>query len=155
MNQIKYLGQAGLMLLCLIAGFAILKKSSSEKVLLEGDPVVIDYTTTELSNSTAYKGKSIYQQNCQSCHAINKIMTGPALNGFTKRGPWIKKENIYKWIHNPSAFMAKDSYTKNLQKEYEVIMQAFPQLSKEDIDEIIEYIEYASLPQSSLPASMP
>ena len=83
----------------------------------------------------------LFQQNCQSCHALDKNLTGPALRGITSRDPWGDRQNLYDWIHNPAAFMAKDSYTQGLKAQYGTIMQAFPQLTKEDIDEIINYIE--------------
>ncbi len=89
----------------------------------------------------AQNGKQIFQTNCQSCHAINKKLSGPALAGFTERGPWAEnKENIYKWVHNPGAFIPTTAYTKALQAEYGQIMPGFPQLSNQDIDAVIEYI---------------
>lgn len=71
-------------------------------------------------------------------------MTGPALAGFTERGPWNDKEKIYKWINNPSGFMAEDEYTSSLMKRFGTIMTAFPTLTKEDVDAIIEYINQLS-----------
>ncbi len=89
----------------------------------------------------AQNGKQIFQTNCQSCHAINKKLSGPALAGFMERGPWAEnKENIYAWIHNPGAFIPTTAYTKALQAEYGQIMPGFPQLSNQDIDAVIEYI---------------
>jgi mono/diheme cytochrome c family protein len=89
----------------------------------------------------AQNGKQLFQTNCQSCHAINKKLSGPALAGVMERGPWSEnKENIYAWVHNPGAFIPTTAYTKALQAEYGQIMPGFPQLSNEDIDAIIEYI---------------
>lgn len=88
-------------------------------------------------------GKPLFQQNCAACHAINKDMTGPALAGVTGRGPWADRKQLYAWVHNPPAFMAKDPYTKGLQKQFGAIMAPFPQLSEKDIDQIVEYIETA------------
>lgn len=67
-------------------------------------------------------------------------MTGPALAGVETRGPWGERENLYKWVHNPAAFIPTTPYTKALQAEYGQIMPAFPQLSNKDIDAIVEYI---------------
>jgi cytochrome c2 len=89
----------------------------------------------------AQDGKALFQQNCQSCHAINKNLTGPALAGVTERGPWTERENLYKWIHNPAAYIPTDPYTVALQKQYNgQIMPAFPQLTNEQIDAIITYV---------------
>jgi cytochrome c551/c552 len=89
----------------------------------------------------AQDGKQLFQQNCQSCHALDKKMTGPALRGVTERGPWGDRKNLYAWIHNPAAFIPTTPYTKALQAEYGSIMSPFPQLSEKDIDAIINYIE--------------
>lgn len=94
----------------------------------------------------AAEGKQLFQQNCQTCHALDKKLTGPALRGFTGRGPWGDKQNIYDWVHNPSAFIAKDGYAKALQAEYGTVMQAFPQLTAQQIDAIVEYISTAPEP---------
>jgi mono/diheme cytochrome c family protein/multisubunit Na+/H+ antiporter MnhG subunit len=95
----------------------------------------------------AQDGKQLFQQNCQTCHGLDKALTGPALRGFTTRGPWGDKQNIYDWIHNPAGFMQKDTYTQQLRDQYNgVIMQAFPDLSNEQIDAIVEYVNSAPPP---------
>ncbi|MDQ3550232.1 MAG: c-type cytochrome [Bacteroidota bacterium] len=89
----------------------------------------------------AIDGKQLFQQNCQTCHALDKKLTGPALRGFTSKGPWTDRQNIYDWIHNPAAFIAKDDYARALKDEYDgLVMQAFPQLSNEQIDAIVDYV---------------
>jgi mono/diheme cytochrome c family protein len=86
-------------------------------------------------------GKQLFQQNCQSCHAINKKMTGPALAGVTERGPWEERENLYKWVRYPAAFIPTARYTQCLQKEYGSIMPGFPELNNKDIANILNYVE--------------
>src|SRR5687768_1621471 len=53
----------------------------------------------------AQDGAAIFQQNCASCHAINKDLTGPKLAGVESRGPWADRKQLYAWIHNPAKFM--------------------------------------------------
>jgi len=67
-------------------------------------------------------------------------MVGPALAGFTERGPWSDKKQLYSWIHNPAAFMAKDPYTQGLKAQYNAMMSAFPNLSEKEIDAISDYV---------------
>lgn len=93
----------------------------------------------------AQEGKSLFQQNCQSCHALDKRLTGPALRGFEARGPWADRTQLHAWVHNPAAYMAKDPYTQGLKAEYGVIMQAFPDLTDKQIDAIADYI--ATVPE--------
>lgn len=92
----------------------------------------------------AQDGRALFTSNCASCHALNKNLTGPALAGFQNRGPWADKKELYAWIHNPVAYMAKDPYTQGLKAEYGSIMQAFPNLADKDIDAISDYITKAS-----------
>ncbi|RYZ23438.1 MAG: c-type cytochrome [Chitinophagaceae bacterium] len=91
----------------------------------------------------AAEGKQLFQANCQSCHALDKALTGPALRGFKARGPWADQKEVYKWIHNPAGYMASNAYTKGLQQQYGAIMSAFPQLTEKQIDAITEYISTA------------
>ena len=53
----------------------------------------------------AQDGKQLFQQNCQSCHALDKKLTGPALRDVSQRGPWGDRANLVKWIKNPAAFI--------------------------------------------------
>ncbi|MFL5738695.1 MAG: c-type cytochrome [Flavisolibacter sp.] len=103
----------------------------------------------------AQEGKQIFQQNCGSCHALDKVITGPALRGVTGRGPWAEdKQNIHKWVHGPAAFIPTTPYTQALQKQFGQIMPSFPQISDKDIDAIINYIETAPPPgQTGSPGS--
>ena len=97
----------------------------------------------------AQEGKSLFQQNCQSCHALDKRLTGPALRGALERGPWGDRKNLHAWVHNPAAFMAKDPYTQGLKAEYGMVMQQFPDLSDKQIDAIADYISTAPAPTAT------
>lgn len=88
-------------------------------------------------------GKLIFLRNCGTCHALDKVITGPALRGTTKRGPWINRANLHRWVHNPGAFIPTTLYTSALQKTYGQIMPSFPQLSDKDIDAVFDYIKNA------------
>ena len=90
--------------------------------------------------SYAQNGQQLFSQNCASCHAINKRLTGPALEGVLDRGPWKDKKKLYAWIHNPAGFMKDDPYTQGLHKEYGVMMTPFPGLTTDEIDAIFTYI---------------
>lgn len=92
-------------------------------------------------SATAQNGEQLFKQNCASCHAIDKDITGPGLAGVLNRGPWAEdKKHLYEWIHNPAGFMAKDPYTQALKAKYGVMMTGFPQLKENEIDAIIDYV---------------
>ncbi|HEX2532442.1 MAG TPA: cytochrome c [Chitinophagaceae bacterium] len=146
MNQIKYPAIAGLIVLIGLLLFLFLQSlrsgapSPAEAPLPPpaAQPAPAAYTPP----ANGPDGKKIFQQNCQSCHAINKNLTGPALAGVTGRGPWTERENLYKWIHNPAAYIPTDPYTVALQKQYNgQIMPAFPQLTNEQIDALMNYLD--------------
>jgi cytochrome c551/c552 len=102
------------------------------------------------NNLTAQDGKTIFQNNCASCHAVNKDLTGPALAGVTTRGPWSDRKKLYDWIHNPAKFMATDKYTQDLKQRFGgVVMTPFPQLTEKEIDAIIDFVSKAPPPGTS------
>lgn len=148
MSQIKYLINA-----CLILGISFVSYSAFQS--LYSVPLVKEKIAEGLwcgtvspieatANTANTEGKKLFQQNCQTCHALDKTLTGPALRGFTERGPWNKKVNIYKWIKNPAAFMVNNKYTQNLKRQYGVIMPAF-MLSNNQVDAIVAYISESGL----------
>ena len=92
----------------------------------------------------AQDGAALFRSNCASCHALNKVVNGPALAGFETRGPWADRKQLHAWVRNPTAFMAKDAYAKELKAQYPTMMQAFPNLADAEIDAIADYIIKAS-----------
>ena len=110
-------------------GFVILLTFTTALSAQEGDPA---------------KGKSLFNANCAACHTLDKKMTGPALRNVEQRladDEGLDKEWLYTWIKN-SAGMVKsgDAYANKIYNEYSgAAMTAFPQLSNEDIDNILAY----------------
>ncbi|MEI9807251.1 MAG: c-type cytochrome [Bacteroidota bacterium] len=90
---------------------------------------------------SAQDGKALFQSKCAQCHNVFKPLTGPALGGLTERGPWGDRQELYKWVHNPTGYMATNDYTKGLKAQYGSEMTAFPALSTAEIDAIVSYIE--------------
>ncbi len=92
------------------------------------------------SASAQVDGKAIFQANCASCHNPLNDATGPALKGVDGRVP--NKEWLYKWIHNPSGMVASgDKYAVDIFNKWnKTQMTAFPQLSTEEIDAIVTYV---------------
>ncbi|WP_344974235.1 c-type cytochrome [Compostibacter hankyongensis] len=90
----------------------------------------------------AAKGKTLFQANCATCHNPIKPMTGPALQGVVKDIPG-GMDWVYDWVHNSSKVVASgDPYANQIFNQWgKVQMTAFPQLSKEDIDNIFAYVD--------------
>jgi mono/diheme cytochrome c family protein len=104
-------------------------------------------------SKAALLGKQLYAQNCASCHAFDKDLTGPALRGFKKRGPWANQNEVYKYIHDAAQYIGCNKYAKELQLKYGAIMQPFPQFTVAQIDAITEYIETDFIPSDTLPGT--
>lgn len=94
----------------------------------------------------AQDGKALFSQNCASCHAVNKKLTGPALAGVEDR--WSEKKNLYAWIKNSAAYLKTgDPYATKLYNEYnKIAMNSFPGLADKDIDAILAYIKTVPAP---------
>lgn len=95
-------------------------------------------------------GKALFKSQCQSCHLPDKKMTGPALLDVRER--WIAnadydgksgEEWLYEWIRNNAAVLATGhTYANNIYNEYDKsVMTLFPQLSNDDIDGILYYVQ--------------
>jgi mono/diheme cytochrome c family protein len=102
-------------------------------------------------------GKSLFNQNCAACHALNRKMTGPALANVESRlaeTEGLDREWLYRWIKNsPGMIKAGDAYAVKIYNEYnQAAMTAFPTLSNTDIDNILAYTA-APPPQKTTPPS--
>ena len=145
MKEIKYILHASLLLLagsiiiiCLKAVSIVPQSQSSSFVLIDN---------AKSSPGVPAKGRQLFMANCASCHIIGKNFVGPLLCGFEERGPWGERENVYQWIKNPQEFMKMNEYAKELREVYSGnMMMSFPNLTNEEIDEIINYINNACLP---------
>src|SRR5690606_15186587 len=93
-------------------------------------------------------GKALFQSNCAQCHNPWKDATGPALQGVSARVP--SREWIYDWVHNSAKLIASGDKTANevFEKWNKTPMTAFPNLSTEEIDAIIDWVETAPNPNS-------
>ncbi|QHS61473.1 c-type cytochrome [Chitinophaga agri] len=102
-------------------------------------------------------GKTLFQQNCASCHNVHKQVTGPALKGVEER--WSDKKLLHQWIHNSSAVVASgDPYAVKLFNDFnKQVMPGFPSFTDKDIDDILAYIDVESkavkTPEGPTPAA--
>ncbi len=85
-------------------------------------------------------GKELFNSLCAACHKPYSESIGPALHGVTERRSmdWLQS-----WIKNSAAMIASgDPQAVEIFEEYnQTAMPAFPQLSNEDIGDILAYVE--------------
>ncbi|HEY5464478.1 MAG TPA: cytochrome c3 family protein [Hanamia sp.] len=93
----------------------------------------------------AADGEALFKANCASCHKPLEKYVGPALQGARAREPY--KGWVYKWIANTTTMVNTDPYAKNLKAEMGgVVMTPFPDLSKDDIDAILDWVDKYKAP---------
>ncbi len=82
--------------------------------------------------------------------------TGPSLFGKENETPGGRKW-IYNWVHNPQAILQSgDKYALGLQAKFSIVMPSFPQLTDQDINDVLDYVKAAGeLAQKSTPANQP
>ena len=90
------------------------------------------------------KGKSLFNANCAACHQLDKKMTGPALRNVETRlaeDAGLDREWLYAWIRNSAGVIKYgDAYANKVYNEYGgTAMTAFPQLSDDDLNNILAY----------------
>ncbi|GAA4745312.1 c-type cytochrome [Flavisolibacter ginsenosidimutans] len=144
MSQIKYLVSAFLLLLLLVLVYFVVDKLSSTEIIAKEPTVINVDTPAKPSFAINAERKSLFYENCATCHALDKVMTGPALRGINERGPWIERKNLVKWVRNPAAMIPKLAYTRELAATFNgQVMPSFSQLTDKQIEDILDYIKTA------------
>jgi mono/diheme cytochrome c family protein len=99
-------------------------------------------------------GRDIFKTNCASCHGIDRRLTGPALAWIENR--WPNRKLLYAYIRNNQTFLngnvpdsikaineyaSQKNYACFLYSNYgKTAMNLFPNLSNQDLDELVSYI---------------
>lgn len=86
----------------------------------------------------AANGKVLFNTHCAACHKLDTKMTGPPLRGIGEKHD---KAWLHSWIRNSSAMVKSgDAEAVKIYEEYnKVTMTGFPQLSDQEIDNILAY----------------
>jgi mono/diheme cytochrome c family protein len=99
------------------------------------------------SNSTRNTaGRTLFTQNCASCHALNKIIIGPPLAGIENRIQ--DKKLLIEWIrNNQKVLRSGNRYFNALLKEYNGLpMSIFTNLTEAEIQSILDYLNQSKGP---------
>jgi mono/diheme cytochrome c family protein len=93
------------------------------------------------------RGKALFKANCAACHKLEGMLIGPELLGITEtRDPeWLKL-----WIRDNTALIASgDKLAKDVADSNPAVMTPFPQLSDEDIDDILKYLAVGDVDETA------
>ncbi|MDR2221994.1 MAG: c-type cytochrome [Flavobacteriaceae bacterium] len=111
--------------------------NSFSKILFFCLALMLSFSTISFAQDAA-KGKELFNSNCAACHKLDANSTGPALRGVIERhdAAW-----LHKWIKSSSSLIKSgDAAAVKLFNDWnKVVMNDFPSLSDEDIDNIIAY----------------
>ena len=82
-------------------------------------------------------GRTLFHSSCTSCHTFNKNLTGPALREILNERSidW-----IYQFLTNRKSVLTDSSYKARL-AEYQANCIEYPNLTKNDVIQIVEYIK--------------
>lgn len=109
--------------------------------------IVMSFIITFQSNANPpiEEGKSIFLSRCAACHTINKAMTGPALSGIHEKRSidW-----IIKFVHSSQSLIKSgDADAVSIFEKFnKVPMPDHPDLTEDNIKNIVEYIKSESKP---------
>jgi cytochrome c551/c552 len=103
--------------------------------------ILIGFTSN--NSAFAQSGEELFKANCANCHKPDENYTGPKLRAVRDHLPdaaW-----LYKWVANPAG--TNDAYATKLKETWKpTIMTAYPNLKKEQIDAILDYVDAYKAP---------
>lgn len=95
------------------------------------------------SNFAFAQGEGLFKAKCATCHMTHKNSTGPKLFGV--KAKWAaagaKEGSLYQWVNNWQTAAANDPYAAEVSKWSPTAMSAFPDLKKEEIDAILDWVD--------------
>jgi mono/diheme cytochrome c family protein len=101
------------------------------------------------SAQDAAAGAAIFKQKCTACHGIEKAVVGPALKGIDTK---YEEAWLLKWIKNAPAFIASGDPLAVKASQYSpAMMSAFPELSDDDIKNIVAYVKVGDVKPAADP----
>lgn len=114
-------------------------------------------STALWSQANPDAGKTLFQNNCAACHAkdMKTKSTGPALAGAQER--WGNDADLYAWIRNSQALIAKGHpMATELWKTWgPTVMTAFPNLTDDQIGDLLAFINGTAAGTYGKPAGAP
>jgi mono/diheme cytochrome c family protein len=120
----------------------------SIKTLCFSAATVLFLTGTFKANA---QGEALFKAKCATCHQPHKNGTGPKL--FEVRKKWsdggAKEGSIYQWVNNWSAAAASDPYAQTVSTWAPTAMSVFPELKKEEIDAIFDWVDAQADPAAA------
>jgi mono/diheme cytochrome c family protein len=111
--------------------------------VLKASWLVLYMAVSLISFEALGQGEALFKSKCATCHQPLKNSTGPKL--YQVREKWAsggaKEGSIYTWVNNWQNAVASDPYAAEVSKWSPTAMSAFPDLKKEEIDAILDWVD--------------
>ncbi len=123
----------------------VIHRELRKNILSLGLIILLAFTTSlSAQEGDPAKGKALFNANCAACHQLDKKMTGPALRKVEQRlsdDQGLDRDWIYAWVRNSAGLIKSgDAYANKVYNEFGgAAMTAFPQLSDDDLNNILAY----------------
>lgn len=108
-------------------------------------------TTPQEVDPGVERGKKVFKANCAACHKLQGKLIGPELFkiGDKRDAAWLKK-----WIKDNNALAASgDKLAKEVQESNPAAMIPFPQLSDQDLDDLLKYFAVGDVKPTAVAAA--
>jgi mono/diheme cytochrome c family protein len=145
-KQVNYIAIAMLLLFSITIVYFFINKIVSANDMSQGRATAnnkMKSAMTDTVTQSVYLGKILFNNKCAACHTIFRT-DSYGFEGFADREPWNDREQLYAWIRNPEAFTKKNKYAQDLKAKYGSMMTAFPDLKNEEIDAIVDYVNFGN-----------
>jgi mono/diheme cytochrome c family protein len=112
----------------------------------DGKPVQEAVATPVEVDPGVERGKQIFKTNCAACHKLEGNLIGPELYkiGDKRETEWLKA-----WIKDNNALVASgDKLAKEVQDSNPALMTPFPQLSDQDLDDLLKYFDVGDVKET-------
>ena len=111
--------------------------------VLKASWLVLYMAVSLISFEALGQGEALFKSKCATCHQPLKNSTGPKL--YQVREKWAsggaKEGSIYTWVNNWQNAVATDPYAAEVSKWSPTAMSVFPDLKKEEIDAILDWVD--------------
>ncbi|MEK6781212.1 MAG: PQQ-dependent sugar dehydrogenase [Bacteroidota bacterium] len=104
----------------------------------------VDTSTIATDSLSISQGKTLFLQNCSSCHTFRQDAIGPQLGGVTSAvsADWIKN-----YIKDPKSIIESgDDRAGKLHEKYKTLMPSFSHYSDDEINSIIAFLNTQKAP---------
>ncbi len=100
--------------------------------------LLLTFSATTFAQGDPAAGEKLFKSNCAACHKLDKKAVGPALRGVSEK---YDTDWLHNWIKDSQGLIKSgDAKAKQVfEDNNKSVMTSFPQLSSEDIDNILAY----------------